>query len=156
MMIALSDAELSVQSHKPVKVLFREKPVGAFHGLTPTANCYRRIRGSTRTPGLTPGDFFPADSHAAAAAADCPFRCISRALSRKIAAPSPFKEEISMKDKTDQTIPLEAAKVEFLEQMVQAHGLSDIGKAVRCLIDYARENPDRQAVIFEEVRCVDC
>ena len=61
-----------------------------------------------------------------------------------------------MKDKTDQTIPLEAAKVEFLEQMVQAHGLSDIGKAVRCLIDYARENPDRQTLIFEEVRCVDC
>ena len=55
-----------------------------------------------------------------------------------------------MKDKTDQTIPLEAAKVEFLEQMVQAHGLSDIGKAVRCLIDYARENPDQQAVIFEK------
>ena len=90
------------------------------------------------------------------AAANCPFRFISRTLSRKIAPPSPFKEEISMKDKTDQTLPLEAAKVEFLEQMVQAHGLSDIGKAVRCLIDYARENPDRQAVIFEEVRCVDC
>ena len=89
-------------------------------------------------------------------AADCPFRCISRALSRKIAAPSPSKEKISMKDKTDQTIPLEAAKVEFLEQMVQAHGLSDIGKAVRCLIDYARENPDRQTLIFEEVRCIDC
>ena len=53
-----------------------------------------------------------------------------------------------MKDKTNQTIPLEAAKVEFLEQMVQAHGLSDIGKAVRCLIDYARENPDRQADIL--------
>ena len=27
-----------------------------FHGLTPTAKCCRRIRGSTRTPGLVPGD----------------------------------------------------------------------------------------------------
>ena len=81
---------------------------------------------------------------------------ISRVLSRKIARIIRFREESPMKDKTDQTIPLEAAKVEFLEQMVEAHGLSDIGKAVRCLIDYARENPDRQAVIFEEVRCVDC
>ena len=61
-----------------------------------------------------------------------------------------------MKDQIDQTIPLEAAKVEFLEQMVAAHGLSDIGKAVRCLVDYARENPDRQALIFGEVRCIDC
>ena len=61
-----------------------------------------------------------------------------------------------MKDKIDQTIPLEAAKVEFLEQMAAAHGLSDIGKAVRCLVDYARENPDRQALIFGEVRCIDC
>ena len=43
-----------------------------------------------------------------------------------------------MKDKTDQSIPLEEAKVEFLEQMVEAHGLSDIGKAVRCLIDRAQ------------------
>ncbi len=61
-----------------------------------------------------------------------------------------------MKDKTDQSIALEEAKVEFLQQMVEAHGLSDIGKAVRCLIDYARENPDRQTVIFGEVRCIDC
>lgn len=61
-----------------------------------------------------------------------------------------------MKDKTDQSIALEEAKVEFLEQMVEAHGLSDIGKAVRCLVDYARENPDRQALIFGEVRCIDC
>ena len=61
-----------------------------------------------------------------------------------------------MKDQTDQIIPLEAAKVEFLKQMAQTYGLPDIGKAVRCLIDYARENPDRQASIFAEVRCVDC
>ncbi len=61
-----------------------------------------------------------------------------------------------MKDKTDLAIPLEPAKVEFLEQMVKAHGLSDIGKAVRCLIDYARAHPDQQASIFAEVRCHDC
>ena len=85
-----------------------------------------------------------------------PERFISLALSRKIARIIRFREESPMKDKTDQTIPLEEAKVEFLEQMVEAHGLSDIGKAVRCLIDYARENPDRQALIFEEIRCIDC
>ena len=88
--------------------------------------------------------------------AHCPFRCLSRALSHKIELPSSLKEETSTKDKMDRTIPLEAAKVELLEEMVRNHGLSDIGKAVRCLIDYARENPDRQALIFGEVRCIDC
>ena len=34
--------------------------------------------------------------------------------------------------------------------------LPDMGKAVRCLIDYARENPDKQADIFGEVHCQDC
>jgi hypothetical protein len=40
--------------------------------------------------------------------------------------------------------------------MVREHGLPDIGKAVRCLINYARENADRHAEIFDEVRCLDC
>jgi hypothetical protein len=53
-------------------------------------------------------------------------------------------------------VDLEPAKVEFLQQMVSAHGLADIGKAMRCLVNYARENPDRQEEIFAEVRCLDC
>lgn len=61
-----------------------------------------------------------------------------------------------MKEKTSQSIPMELAKLHFLEQMVNTHGLSDIGKAVRCLIDYARANPEQQASIFGEVRCPDC
>ena len=32
----------------------------------------------------------------------------------------------------------------------------DLGKAVRCLINYARENPDRHGEIFDEIRCLDC
>ena len=61
-----------------------------------------------------------------------------------------------MKDKTEQSIPLEPAKVEFLREMAKSYRLPDIGKAVRCLIDYARENPDKQADIFGEVHCQDC
>jgi len=53
-------------------------------------------------------------------------------------------------------IELDPAKVQFLEQMMSAHGLPDVGKAVRCLINYARENPGQQANIFGEVRCMDC
>ena len=61
-----------------------------------------------------------------------------------------------MKDKAEHSIPLEPAKVEFLQEMAKSYQLPDIGKAVRCLIDYARENPDKQAAIFGEVHCQDC
>ena len=61
-----------------------------------------------------------------------------------------------MKDKIEQTILLEDAKVEFLKQMAGQYRLSDIGKAVRILIDYARANPELQRSIFSEVRCNDC
>jgi hypothetical protein len=61
-----------------------------------------------------------------------------------------------MKDARVCSIELESEKVTFLEQMAAAHGLADIGKAVRCLINYARENPDKHEAIFAEVRCVDC
>jgi hypothetical protein len=61
-----------------------------------------------------------------------------------------------MKDARTFSIELETEKVEFLEQMAKAHGLSDVGKAMRCLINYARENPDKHADIFDEIRCLDC
>jgi len=61
-----------------------------------------------------------------------------------------------VKDARVCSIELESEKVAFLEQMVATHGLPDIGKAVRCLINYAREHPDRHEAIFAEVRCLDC
>ncbi len=61
-----------------------------------------------------------------------------------------------MKDKVQKTIDLETEKIAFLEQMAKNYHLSDVGKAVRCLINYARENPDKQEDIFSEVRCLDC
>ncbi len=61
-----------------------------------------------------------------------------------------------MKATASQTIELEPAKVEFLEQIVKTYNLPDIGKAIRCLINYARENTDRHEAIFSEVRCLDC
>jgi len=61
-----------------------------------------------------------------------------------------------MKDATPHTIDLESEKAQFLEQMAAKYGLADIGKAVRCLVNYARENPDRLDDIFGEIRCLDC
>jgi hypothetical protein len=64
--------------------------------------------------------------------------------------------EVDMKDAQTLPIDLESGKIEFLEAMATKHGLADAGKAVRCLINYARENPDKHADIFDEVRCLDC
>ena len=61
-----------------------------------------------------------------------------------------------MKEKTNEAIPLDSAKIEFLEKMVKSHGLPNVGKAVRCLVDFARAHPEQQASIFTEIRCHDC
>jgi hypothetical protein len=61
-----------------------------------------------------------------------------------------------MKDATSHPIELESEKVKFLEEIAQKHGLADIGKAIRCLVNYARENPDKHEDIFDEIRCLDC
>jgi hypothetical protein len=61
-----------------------------------------------------------------------------------------------MKDAKAYPIDLEREKVQFLEEMAQKYGLADTGKAVRCLINYAREHPDKHQDIFEEMRCLDC
>lgn len=61
-----------------------------------------------------------------------------------------------MKDTQSYPIALEADKAKFLQDMAAAHGLPDIGKAVRCLINYAREHPDKHPEIFDDERCLDC
>ena len=63
---------------------------------------------------------------------------------------------MGMKNTVNQAVELETAKVDFLKDMVKAYGLPDAGKAIRCLIDYARDNPDKRKAIFTEIRCLDC
>ena len=53
-------------------------------------------------------------------------------------------------------IEMEHEKMQFLEEIAARYALADPGKVVRCLINYARENPDKHQDIFEEVRCVNC
>lgn len=65
------------------------------------------------------------------------------------------REDQMPKDATSHAIDLETEKVEFLRKMADAHGLPDIGKAIRCLINYAREHPDKHDEMFE-YRCLDC
>jgi len=61
-----------------------------------------------------------------------------------------------MKDYTPRPVALDSSMVEYLEEVAKRYSLSDTGKAVRCLINYARENPDKGKEIFDEIRCVGC
>ena len=61
-----------------------------------------------------------------------------------------------MKDKVTYSIELEKAMHRFLEEMVEKYDLPDTSKAVRCLVNYARMEADKQDDIFSEIRCLDC
>ncbi len=61
-----------------------------------------------------------------------------------------------MKDAKPFSVDLESAKLKFLQEMARTYGLSDPGKAIRCLVNYARENPAVRDSIFAEIRCIDC
>ena len=60
-----------------------------------------------------------------------------------------------MKDFQARTIDLDASMIAFLDEAAAKYALADLGKAVRCLVKYARENPERREEIFGEIRC-DC
>ena len=61
-----------------------------------------------------------------------------------------------MKDYQNRPIELDSTQIQFLEEMAKTYGLADIGKAIRCLVTYAREMPDRREEIFDEIRCAGC
>jgi hypothetical protein len=61
-----------------------------------------------------------------------------------------------MEDKQSHPVELKPAMVQFLAEVSKTYHLDDAGKALRCLVNYARENPDKHAEIFGEMRCLDC
>jgi hypothetical protein len=61
-----------------------------------------------------------------------------------------------MKDYSPRPIELDSEMVSYLEDVAKKYSLPDVGKAVRCLINYARENPDKSNEIFDEIRCAGC
>lgn len=61
-----------------------------------------------------------------------------------------------VKDKAAYSIELEKSMHAFLQEMVKKYKLPNVGKAVRCLVTYARTRQDQQDAIFGEIRCPDC
>ena len=53
-------------------------------------------------------------------------------------------------------IELKQRQVEYLERMTKKHGLPDVGKAVRILVDFALHETDEEERIFAKLRCSGC
>ena len=54
-------------------------------------------------------------------------------------------------------IQLKPEQAAYLDEAVKAFNLEDAGKALRILINYARENPDKRNEIFGDIHCTgDC
>ena len=60
------------------------------------------------------------------------------------------------KDKETYSLELETDMMEFMEQMTAQYDLPDVSKAMRCLINYARDVDGIQDAIFAEMRCLSC
>jgi hypothetical protein len=61
-----------------------------------------------------------------------------------------------MSDTEARQVPLKPEMIQYLDEVTKAYQLEDSGKAIRCLVNYARENPDKRDQIFGELRCLDC
>jgi hypothetical protein len=60
------------------------------------------------------------------------------------------------KDKAMYSLELEKDMMQFMEQMTGKYQLQDVSKAMRCLINYARQEEAVQDDIFAEIRCLNC
>ncbi|MEM7217857.1 MAG: hypothetical protein AAF515_05790 [Pseudomonadota bacterium] len=53
-------------------------------------------------------------------------------------------------------IELKDFQNEYLGEIVDKYDLPELGKALRCLVDYAIDNPDLEVEIFQLMRCHSC
>ena len=60
------------------------------------------------------------------------------------------------KDKALYSLELEKDMMQFMEQMTAKYELQDVSKAMRCLINYARDVEGVRNDIFAEIRCLNC
>jgi hypothetical protein len=61
-----------------------------------------------------------------------------------------------MAERKKYSIELNLSQHAFLQEMVRQFALPDVDKALRALINFAREQGDQQEAIFSEIRCLDC
>ena len=56
----------------------------------------------------------------------------------------------------EHAIELKEFQLEYLREIVANYDIPDIGKAVRCLIDYAIEEKGKEKELFRLERCHSC
>lgn len=61
-----------------------------------------------------------------------------------------------MSQKKTESIELYDDDIAYLKEMIDKYGLADLGKAVRCLVNYAQEKKDQEKEIFDTIRCHHC
>ena len=59
-------------------------------------------------------------------------------------------------DKIDISFEINTDSEKLLEQIVEKYDLPDMGKAIRCLIDYAIDDGSLEVDIFKLERCHSC
>ena len=60
-----------------------------------------------------------------------------------------------MKDKIDVNMEIERVQLEWLKAMARKYQIADESKALRIVLDHARNATD-QPVLFKTIRCLGC
>ncbi|MFK7777148.1 MAG: hypothetical protein QM501_03345 [Gimesia sp.] len=61
-----------------------------------------------------------------------------------------------MSENVATTLDLKQSQIDYLDQMLQKHNLSDRSKALRCLINFAINESQNEESIFTKTRCDHC
>ena len=56
----------------------------------------------------------------------------------------------------EHAIELKPRQYEYLKEICKKYSVDDPSKAIRCLINFAMQESEHEAAIFDEVRCLDC
>ena len=63
---------------------------------------------------------------------------------------------LSMSNKQSIEVELTEKQIEYIDEMVERFMLPDRSKAIRCLINFPREEKSEEERVFGEIRCLDC
>jgi hypothetical protein len=56
----------------------------------------------------------------------------------------------------ERRVELEPTQLRYLETMMARYAITDVGKAVRVLVNFAMATPDQEEWIFKKTRCRHC
>jgi len=65
-------------------------------------------------------------------------------------------EDMTMAGNVATDLELKEEHLEYVDAMAKKYNLPDRSKALRCLITFAMQETEREASIFNEIRCVSC